>query len=298
MHIPSLNLISFGSNQKFDALKGENPQCLTSNFFRFGDHMNLQSKDFPYVIDTLKLAFMLEKKPKILIVGLGDKAQELYSYATIIKDLFKEKPLEKLVDVTCVDLQSEFPEVQLKKLGYLDGASWHKWYCERSEHTYGPVVPIYAESCFDKMPNPECEGDFLYRTKNEIDKFCQKVLKHKTYWDTDIVDFSGKTKKKFDIISINNVYYYLSDDEKPILKNNLAKMVKTDRFLVTEPIAAYDRLDILNDKGIWTKSARDMKGIGLFGRIQFLLSQEKVKENLKRLPETVAEELKRFTVLK
>jgi len=291
--------ITFCSNNTFAELKKDNPQCLTSNFFRFGDTKGVQSKDFPYVVDTLKLAFMLEKKPKILIIGLGNKAQELYSYAVVIKDLFKDKPLSKSVNITCVDLQPEFSKEQLKKLGYLDGASWIKYNFDGwREPTYGPIVPNHAESSFDKIPNSGNQEDVIYRVKNEIDKFCQNVLKRKTFWNTDIVDFSAKTKRKFDIISINNVYYYLSDNEKPKLKNNLTKMVKTNRFLVTEPIANYNKLDTLDDKGIWTKSTREMKGRGPWGRIEFLLSQEQVKENLKRLPDKVAEELKYLAVLK
>ncbi len=300
MQIRPFDLISFCSNQKFDDLKHENPKCLTSRFFRFGGGYDEQSRDFAYAVDIIKAAFLLEKKPKILMVGHGENAQELYSYAAVIKDLFPEKPLEDLADFTCVDLQPEFSEEHLKRLGYLDAPSWAK--CGSGlfdKHIYGPVVPIYAQSSFDKIPNPQEEGGFLYRTKKEIDKFCQKILKTRTLWDTDIVDFSKDSKQKFDVISMQNVYYYLNDSDKQSVKDNLPKMLKTNRFLVTEGIANYDRkLDYIDDNGIWVKPPRGQKSPINYTTLQRVLNIEQVNKNITSFSERVVGELTRFAVLK
>lgn len=300
MQINSSSLINFCSNQKFDDLKQKRPQCLTSHFFRFADGYGEQSKDYACTVDTIKAAFLLQEKPEFLIVGLGEKAQELYSAAAVIKDMFPEKSLEGLANFTCVDLQPEFSEKQLQQLGYLDAASWVK--CGSGlfdKRIFGPVVPIYAQSSFDKIPNPQEEGGFLYRTKSEIDKFCQNILKNKTFWDTDIVDFSKESKQKFDVISMQNVYYYLNDSDAQSVKDNLPKRLKTNRFLVTEGIANHNRkLDCIDDIGIWVKPPRGQQSPIHYTTLQRVLDIEQVNKNIARFSERVVAELTRFAVLK
>lgn len=176
---------------------------------------------FDDVINSIKLVFMRETKPKILIVGVG-KAQEPFSYLAVIKDLFKNKALESTVDLNCVDLRSKISDADLDNYAY----------CDRD------FSPKFAKDSFDYIEKPTNKSFQHYKVKPDILEYLKKVFNspQKTRWNTGIEEFSAACPENtYNLVSMNNVLTYIKDeDAKTKVLNNISKMLKPGGVLITD----------------------------------------------------------------
>ena len=221
----SAPLIKSNSSDFVDINKG---LVKTSAFFRRGSNGYSNNEAFKNIIDAIKPIFSSVSKPKLLIVGVAN-AEEPFSYLTAIKDFSGNKPLEELVDLHCVDLQSKISSKDLEQYAYFG-------FNDR---------PAFAKDCFERVAHPYYPSESLYQVKHEIIKHLDGVFNdsEKTKWNTDIVDFSSQCQaNKYDIVSINNVLYYLADESaQASTLENITRMLKKGGVLVTDPKDNYYR---------------------------------------------------------
>lgn len=216
--------ISFCARPEYDYLD-KNYEVRASNFFRRGQAYLSQSEKFADVEKTIKLVFKQEKKPKILIVGIG-KAQEPFSFLAVINSFLKGKNLNKALDMHCVDLQPKISDKDLMGYSYFDAG----------------LKPDFAIDSFDyeiiNEPNYIYSSRYKYKVKPNIFEYLKKVFNNpiKTKWDTKIQDFSKTAPAKtYDLISINNTLGYISNKEEVIqTMENLSNMLKKNGILITE----------------------------------------------------------------
>ena len=240
--------ITFAARPEYDILdKNEDLDVRASHYFRRGKLLGSQKEEFKDVIDAIKLVFSDNQKPKILIVGIG-KAQEPFSILATIKNLVKNKPLNSVVDLNCVDLQPKISDVDLQKYAQLKFNS----------------KPLFAKNSFDRVKDPKYQGYYYYKVKSGIFNYLKKVFDNptKTKWDTKIEEFSASCPPKtYDMISINNTLGYLKDLEtKKTTMNNLSKLLKINGVLITDVDDSFYRQiytclsDFKNlNPGIWQK---------------------------------------------
>lgn len=193
--------------------------CLTSTasgYFRRGA---LESEEFDDVIKGIKLIFLNNLKPKILIVGVG-KAQEPFSHLAVIRSLLGGKLSESDVDLNCVDLQSKISDENLEKFAYLDVPE-----------------PLFAKDSFEQVKNP-INGGNGWRVKQDIFDYLKDVFNdsQKTWWNTRIEGFPAiYHENKYDMVSINNVLMYVKTAEEKIqTMKNLHTMLKINGILITD----------------------------------------------------------------
>lgn len=238
------NGLTFGTHEEYLARKKDRPHFRVSNFFRRDSVFDKQYEEFKYVENAIQTILKEQNKPKMLVVGLGTRAQELLSNLAVIKEQRPNTPLSESVDVYCVDLQPKLPVKDLKYFGLFDVEG----------------EPMFAKSSFDYIENSPFEP-LHYKVKSEITNFAEQIFNNpsKAKWDTKIEDFAAKAPdKSFDIISINNVYHYIKQDDRLDLAYNLERILKNGGTLITDPGVNYayikKGLNALHEWcGIWLK---------------------------------------------
>ena len=219
------NNVSFCARPEFDIINNKAQNLRASSFFRRGLCYGAQDAGFKDVVDAIKLILATEKKPKILVAGIGERAQEPLSILATIKSL-KNRPLKSVVELNCVDLQPKIPNGNLKECAFLDDIK---------------SPPMFAQDCFEYSKVPSENGAYHYKLKPDILKYLKKVFnnKSKTKWDTKIEEFSSVCPEKtYDMVSINNTMGYITDEKaaKSVMEN-IYRMLKTGGILITD---AYD----------------------------------------------------------
>lgn len=211
--------ITFGQRPEFSFLSYTYKEPLASVFFRRGSLYESQSPEFRDVIKAVNQVSKEKTIPKLLVVGVG-KAQEPLSYLAVIKDRSKNKPLESIVDLHCVDLQDKISDEALDKYAFLD----------LDDH------PLFAKESFENVStNPR---RYHYRIKSEILDYLKKTFNNpeKTKWETKIQDFANACKSNiYNIISINNVLLYIRNKkERKQLMDNITRILSGNGILVTD----------------------------------------------------------------
>jgi len=230
--------VSFCALAQYDRFVGRFSNFRASCYFR-----REGGNGYKDVVNALKLVSRNSKRPKILVVGLGDAAQEPCSILATIKSLNPKKPLKDSVELNCVDMQPQISDIELKNHSYLD------------------KLPSFARTSFQRVKNSK-----HYEVKPEIYENLNETLNNsaKTKWDTTIEDFSPTLpEQSYDMVSINNVLCYVLDETKKVAAlENLTKSLKPGGILVTDPYDIlykdlYPCLKELNNltPGIWQKMA-------------------------------------------
>lgn len=185
---------------------------------------------------------------KMLIIGIGN-SQEPFSYLASIKGIIQEKPLNKNVDLYIVDLQSK-PEYNKLRLDAFPSLFPYE------------TFPKYAGKSFIKdVKIPESESDIKnlsaleyyiytqrhkpvrpnkeYRVNDEIFNFINESYNNpeKSKWDSRIQDvIRYYSDNEFDIISANNVFGYLSDNDYAKTMRHIRRILKTtDGYFISDP---------------------------------------------------------------
>lgn len=212
--------VTFCSRPEYDYFD-KNYDVRASNYFRRGQSYGSPAREFIDVINAIKLVLSTENKPKILIAGVGE-AQEPFSFLAVIKSLTKNKALESVVDLNCVDLQPKISNEELDNYAYLDVS----------------LEPIFARTSFEYIENPTYKDYRNYKVKPDILDYLQEVFNNpeKTKWDTKIEEFSAICpKESYNMVSINNVLMYMKDEPTiKITMGNITEMLKKDGILVTD----------------------------------------------------------------
>lgn len=221
-HSPKANSMAFG---------GVTPvyEKLQKNFIepRYSFPFRGNGGPFENIIKVIKTVYQQNKKPKILMVGIGE-GQELLSVLTVIKSICKNKKLEEATDITCVDILPKLNQDQFNK-----------------------ATKITRDVSFlpdDIKETIECKKDSSF--KYPIDYFNTEVISNaesilnsstKAKWNTRIQDFSAASQPdQYDMILMNNVLMYIENSpEKLTLMQNLNKMIKAKGYLITDSLDDY-----------------------------------------------------------
>lgn len=230
--------INFGI--RADYLKySERFNIRASNWFRRSQCYGVQSENFQHVINTLTDIYKAQNKVNLLVVGIGE-GQEPLSMLTTIKALNKNKKLNEVVDLNCVDLQPKS----------LDENEWRILNFDK-ENTYFPEMFRTTQNDYHRYGYP----------LNEISDYYRGILNNpdKTKFDTSVIEFvRGGKKEMYDVISCNNTLIY-GESKKENLQalRGLAKLVKPNGILITDNFKEF--ANILKDgfkelyPGIWQK---------------------------------------------
>ena len=199
----------------------------------------------------------LKEPIKMLIIGIGN-SQEVFSYLATIKGIIKDKKLSKYVDLYIVDLQSK-PSPEKLRLDSFSDLLPHENF------------PQYAGKSFikdEKFPKQEPDIDALspldyylyfqlcntkselahkankdYRVNDEILNFVKATYNNpkKSKWDNRvqdvILDYQNET---FDIISANNVFGYINDNDYLSTLKNIKRTLKTKGSFISDPYVDQD----------------------------------------------------------
>lgn len=201
----------------------KNYDLTASSYFRRGETYGSPSTEFADIVKTFLNIFKQEtdKPRKMLIVGVAD-SQEPFSYLAVLKHIFNNTPINKQLQLHCVDLQSKPRKNKLFKDSFLDY-----------------FYPRYAASSFIYDENHYGKFDSLhYRVDDEIFNYLYKVYNSKnSKWETRIQDIiNDYPNEHFDIISINNTLpYFLKIDKNGIdTAKKLVEILKPNGVIITD----------------------------------------------------------------
>jgi len=188
----------------------------------------------------------LNKPKKMLIIGIGN-SQEPFSYLASIKGIIQENPLNKNVDLYIVDLQSkpEYNKLRLDAFPSLFPYETFPKYAGKSfikdvkfpesESNIKNLSPIYIYTKIHKPLRPSNE----YRVNDEILNFVNESYNNpeKSKWDSRIQDvIIDYSDNEFDIISANNVFGYLSDNDYAKTMRHIRRILKTmNGYFISDP---------------------------------------------------------------
>ncbi len=191
--------ITFGHHPELEVMLSKKWPVLTSSYFRRGSSYIDSTRSFLEIVNIFHKVFKnTDEIPKMLIVGIGN-SEEPFSYLSTIKQLNKDKPVDDVSDFYIVDMQSKPKREDL----YITS------YCTED------YIPFYAKEGFVFDPHPKIPL-YDYRVKDELFEFLCKTYDNpaKSKWETKIQDaINTYPENYFDIVSINNVLYYIKDYE-------------------------------------------------------------------------------------
>lgn len=227
--------VNFGTRPEFLELQRIYSNPRYSYFFR-------RSEDFSNVVKAFRQMYASVQKPKVLVVGVG-RGEEPLTYLAVIKDIFKNDPLDKVVDMNCVDLQPKISGLVLKNNSFTE--------------SYSTV--LFAK---DSFICDAITGKFF--VKPNIFNYLIKTFNNpqKSHWDTSIEEYSSKCQKEtYDMISMNKVLMYLKDKETQVKTvDKLFDMLKPDGIIISDSEHDFMSWDLRNAKnikkinpGIWQK---------------------------------------------
>ena len=220
--------ISFGDHFDLQRLKYHFPKVTESCFFRRGDDFNSPSSNFLHVENVLKNVFSKDSNyPKrMLIAGIGN-SQEPFSYLAIINSQYPQKPLNKLVDMYAVDLQS-LPDCRTLFKNSIYNL---------------PTPIVYGEQSFIKDEKHHIKDNApISRVKNSIYYYLLRVYNNfqKSKWETPIQDaIRTYDDNFFEIISANNILPYVKlisgDKECSNVLKEMYRCLAPGGYLITDP---------------------------------------------------------------
>lgn len=213
------NRTTFTHHPDFDRLIKTEP-LTASSYFRRGFASHEVSDAFIDIVNTFKKVFSgnITVPKRVLIVGIAD-SQEPFSYLTSIRQIV-DRPIEEVLDLHTVDLQS---------------APSHKKLHEDS-YTWCHMIPNYAKSGFVRSSDPK-KMFYNYRVRDDLFKFLEHTYKNpeKSKWESRIQEvINDYPDNYFDIISMNNVVYYLPEADKFPTLNGIYRAMKKDGYYITE----------------------------------------------------------------
>lgn len=211
---------SFGHHPDFDILLKTKP-VLTSDYFRRG--ITIKIGDYPNFRDIVNLfnsIFSKNIKPiKMLIAGIAN-SEEPFSYLTTIKTIIKDKPIHDVLDLYIIDLQSKPDKDKLFKNSYLVDST----------------PPIFAKRGFVYSPH-DIYPLYKYRVSDELFDYLNKTYNDssKSKWETRLQEeITNYPENYFNIISTNNVLYYMEDYEAYDTYNQMCRKVNAGGYVITE----------------------------------------------------------------
>ena len=237
--------------------------CTLSCYFRRGMVAVANNEGYADIENLFHKIFLnnLNKPKKMLIFGIGN-SQEPFSYLASIKGIIQDCPLNKNLDLCTVDLQSKptynklrldaFSDLWLdKRFPKYAGKSFikdvkHPRMNVKTESFLSPLeYNIYTNMYQPPLPKKE------YRVNDEILNFVNETYNNfeKSKWNSRIqdviVDYSDN---EFDIISANNVFGYLSDNDYLKTMQHIKRTLKTTGgYFITDPY-----LHVINSEDLTT----------------------------------------------
>lgn len=212
------NHTAFTHHPDFEKLAQTEPIKASCFFRRDGI---TSSDSFLDIIKVFKTMFEGEIKTpkKMLIVGVAD-SQEPFSYLTAISQIRKDKPIEELLDLYIVDLQSAPNKNKLHKDSY----------------AIEELIPNYARGGFIKSMRP---SSYFYsvRVRDDLFKFLKNTYNNpeKSKWESRIQEvIKDYPDNYFDIVSMNNVIFYLPNRDKSPTMENIYRTIKKGGLYITE----------------------------------------------------------------
>ena len=202
----------------------------------------------------------LKEPIKMLIIGIGN-SQEVFSYLATIKGIIKDKKLSKYVDLYIVDLQSKPSSKKLRLDSFSDLLPFDKFpqYAGRSfikdekfpkqEPDRNTLSPLDYYLYLNEFPlcNKKTKSSYkaheYYRVNDEILNFVKATYNNpeKSKWDSRvqdvILDYQNET---FDIISANNVFGYINDNDYLSTLKNIKRTLKTKGSFISDPYVDQD----------------------------------------------------------
>lgn len=210
----------FGHHPDLTAMISKNRPVLVSSWFRRGGSHLDPGQNFIDIVKVFKKAFNNITNPlKMLIVGIAN-SEEPFSYLAAIKQINKDKPIEDSVDLHVIDLQSKPERDKLYNDAY---------------YTMD-YIPYYAKGSFVYNPHPKIPL-FNYRVSDELFDFLHKTYNNpsKSKWETRVQDaITQYPENYFDIISINNVLYYMKANESQTTFETLYKVLVPNGYMINE----------------------------------------------------------------
>ena len=235
--------MSFGHHPDFNNIIKNLPLC-ASSYYRRGFVSTEPSSSFVDILNVFKKVFSTEGIKKLLIVGIAH-SEEPFSYLSIIKPLKNDKPIEEFLDLHIIDLQSKPYKKDLFEDSY----------------TIDECFPDYAKNSFVYDPKHAKWSFHKYRVKDELFNYLNKVYddSSKSKWETRVQEgITTYPNEYFDVISINNVLYYLYENEIYPTVENIYKALKLNGYIITEDDMFFQESKISNklervDRGIFRK---------------------------------------------
>lgn len=220
--------ISFGDHLDLLRLKYHFPKVTESCFFRRGANFKAPSNDFEHVVKVLKTVFSTGKEypKKMLIAGIGN-SKEPFSYLAIINSLFPQKPLNELIDMYTVDLQS-LPNCRTLFKNSI----------------YNSKEPIsYGKQSFITDEKHNIESNIpINRVANPIYYYLLRVYNNfqKSKWETPIqTAIKTYDDNFFEIISANNILPYVKlisgDKASAEVLREMYRCMIPNGYLITDP---------------------------------------------------------------
>ncbi len=222
---------AFSHHPDFDRLIKEYPLCASGYFRRH--YVSLEpSKYFTDILNVFKKVFNSGNIKKLLLIGIGN-SQEPFSYLSTIKQLKKDKPIDSFLDLHILDLQSKPDKKKLFQDSY----------------TVDECFPDYAKDSFVYDPEHSEWSFNRYRVTDDLFKFLYYTYNNplKSKWETRVQEgITTYPKEDFDIISVNNVLFYLDLKEIYPTIENIYKALKIGGYIITEDDKFFCESNIYN----------------------------------------------------
>ena len=210
---------NFGHHPDFNRLVNAKEPVTASSYFRRG--YSSWGGKFTDIVKTFQTIFSenMNTPKKMLIVGVAD-SQEPFSYLATIKQIIKNTPIQNVLDLYIVDLQSAPDTEKLHKDSY----------------TLGHLLPDYAKDGFKIKKHPQ-KSFYNYKIKDELFNFLNETYGNplKSKWESRIQEvIKDYPDNYFDIISMNNVIFYLPEIDKRSTVDNIYRTIKPEGCYITE----------------------------------------------------------------
>ena len=232
--------LSFSHHPDFDRLIKDFPLC-ASAYFRRGSVVPGASPDFIDIVRVFNNVFKTDGIKKLLIIGIANSEEPL-SYLSTIKQIKKDKPVDMFLDLHILDLQSK-PD---KEKVFIDSYLVYE------------DLPDYAKDSFIYDPEHSEWSFHKYRVADDIFRFLNYTYSNnkKSKWETRVQEgITEYPENCFDIISVNNVLFYLDTKEIDPTVENIYRALKLRGYMITE-----DDIYIQNNK-IYDRFVRVANGI-------------------------------------
>lgn len=206
---------AFGHHPDFEAIVLKRPICYSEYFRRENTLSGPQF--FTDTLNVFRKVFTGNNGPKkMLIAGIAN-SEEPFSYLSAIKQLNPNKPIEDVVDLYIIDLQSKPDRNKLFDDSYTMD-----------------YIPEFAKGSFVYNPHPKI-ACYDYRVSDELFNFLSETYNDpsKSRWESRLQE-AEYPEGYFDIISANNILYYIPEPLVIPTYDNLYKAVKSGGYIITE----------------------------------------------------------------